>query len=215
MSEPTGLAPSQSDSRTHQPAFTPLHPSMARRSMYVPHCGPTALKTPLCLCRRFMALAAVLGAAVGPPALQDRAGSSFPSNHLTAKTCPQSSTLFPWGRWHSAELSHHHPLLHQRPLGLTQQYKGPPHLRSARQMWVTLEQPMVLGSMRYWDVRTTALTPSSTGNLCSTEMETSRQAPRGRSVRQHLRTQRPRSVVPACPDLKVHSRRWGTPHSHG
>lgn len=54
-------------------------------------------------------------------------------------------------------------------------------------MWVTLERPMALGSMRYWDVSTMALTPPSTGSLsCSTEMEMSRQVPRGRSVHQRL-----------------------------
>lgn len=61
------------------------------------------------------------------------------------------------------------------------------YLRSALQMWVTRERPMVLGSMRYWEVSTMALTPPSTGTLsCSTERELSRQAPRGRSVRQRL-----------------------------
>lgn len=71
---------------------------------------------------------------------------------------------------------------------------GVPYLRSALQMCVTLERPMPLGSMRYWDVSTTALTPPSTCGLsCSTEMEMSRQAPRGRSVRQRLPTQRPLS----------------------
>lgn len=50
---------------------------------------------------------------------------------------------------------------------------------------------MVLGSMRYWDVNTMALTPPSTGTLsCSTEREQSRQAPRGRSVHQRLRQSR-------------------------
>lgn len=71
---------------------------------------------------------------------------------------------------------------------------GVPYLRSALQMCVTLERPMPLGSMRYWDVSTTALTPPSTCSLSwSTEMEMSRQAPRGRSVRQRLPTQRPLS----------------------
>lgn len=47
---------------------------------------------------------------------------------------------------------------------------------------------MAPGSMRYWDVSTMALTPPSSGTLsCSTERELSRQAPRGRSVRQRLR----------------------------
>lgn len=65
-------------------------------------------------------------------------------------------------------------------------------------MWVTLERPMALGSMRYWDISTTALTPPSTGSLsCSTEMEMSRQAPRGRSVRQRLRDRA--ALLSSCP----------------
>lgn len=72
-------------------------------------------------------------------------------------------------------------LLHTLP-------RGSRYLRSALQMWVTRERPMAPGSMRYWDVSTMALTPPSTGTLsCSTERELSRQAPRGRSVRQRLR----------------------------
>lgn len=74
---------------------------------------------------------------------------------------------------------------------------GPHYLRSALQMWVTRERPMALGSMRYWDVSTMALTPPSTGTLsCSTERELSRQAPRGRSVRQRLRQSGSHRVPP-------------------
>lgn len=59
---------------------------------------------------------------------------------------------------------------------------------------------MALGSIRYWDVSTTALTPPSTGSFsCSTEMEMSRQAPRGRSVCQRLGTQRSPQPCPCRP----------------
>lgn len=69
-------------------------------------------------------------------------------------------------------------------------------------MWVTLERPMALGSIRYWDVSTTALTPPSAGSFsCSTEMEMSRQAPRGRSVCQRLGTERSPQSHPCCPAL--------------
>lgn len=75
---------------------------------------------------------------------------------------------------------------------------------------------MALGSMRYCDVSTMALTPPSTGTLsCSTESELSRQAPRGRSVRQRLQQSRNRAGITACPlGIKPWgptepSRRWG------
>lgn len=90
--------------------------------------------------------------------------------------------------------------------------KGFSYLRSALQMCVTLERPMPLGSMRYCEVSTTALTPPSTCSLsCSTEMEMSRQAPRGRSVRQHLHTEQHSALCCTTPHRGRHHTGLGEP----